>query len=359
MGTHEPHRVKALDGIRGLACLLVLIWHYSNGRVPLAWSGVDLFFVLSGFLLGGILLDHRESPNLFRSFYLRRAVRIFPLYYAWLAAFIVLGHFLASADFARLFREPFSLGWYAVYAQNLPMAWEDRFGPPWLAVTWSLAVEEQFYLVLPAVVRWASPRILPVVLSAFVLSAPFSRLAFVYALDGGDLSRYVLLPCRWDSLFLGVLGAWLVRSPYRVTSGRLGVAAGVLFAGMVALAWHGAGTFGRAMTSVGYTWIACFYLSLIVLADHGGFVGRVLSYLPLCRLGTISYGVYLMHNTMASLLLGVMGSLESAEAVAALALSFGLTVALASLSYRYFEAPILRMGQRVYYADPASPPAIR
>src|SRR5579884_2382866 len=145
--THTPQ----LDGIRGVAILLVLASHYllfpetsvvaSFPLIKLAgvgWIGVDLFFVLSGFLLGGILIDQKGTDGYFRRFYLRRAARMLPLYYVWLFACVFLGW--AKPDWS-----------YWVLAQNWTMAIARRMSSPALGISWSLGVEEQFYLVLTIV----------------------------------------------------------------------------------------------------------------------------------------------------------------------------------------------------------------
>lgn len=170
-------RIAELDGVRGLAIALVLVWHYlassidqrvaADGLVVLSkvfaltWSGVDLFFVLSGFLIGGILLDNIDSPTYFRTFYVRRIARILPLYFAWFLLFLIivrLGIFRSIPSLEHLFADPLPVWSYVTFTQNFVMTSSYRFGAEWLGVTWSLAIEEQFYLILPyfekGIVRW-------------------------------------------------------------------------------------------------------------------------------------------------------------------------------------------------------------
>src|SRR5262249_34841992 len=125
----------------------------------LCWCGVDLFFVLSGFLIAGILLDNRTATNYFSVFYTRRICRIFPLYFLVLGLFILL---LATGarewtSLTWLFHDPMPLWSYATFTQNVPMALQSTLGAGWMEVTWSLAVEEQFYFVIPLLV-WLFPR---------------------------------------------------------------------------------------------------------------------------------------------------------------------------------------------------------
>jgi peptidoglycan/LPS O-acetylase OafA/YrhL len=378
--TQGAARVPELDGLRGLACLLVLVCHYVHMQVDavpgtaaaqvlrlleFTWSGVDLFFVLSGFLLGGILLDHRGSPNLLPVFYIRRTCRIFPLYFAWLALFVLARPFLAdSGRFARLFEEPFPLWSYATYFQNFLMAQRNQAGPGWLGVTWSLAVEEQFYLLLPALVLLTPPRRLPWLLAGLILAAPVCRAAVVAFFPHHALTGYFLLPCRWDALFLGVLGAWAVRRPAwqrRLPQFRRWGYILLLFsaAGILGLMkWSPAKTSPILMVG-GYTWIAGFYLLLLLLALYTKPVAAVVRNRPLMFLGSISYGTYLIHPAVAGLLHGQLRHadprMDDLAGVAVTAAALGLTILLAWASYTYFEAPILSVGRRWKYEKRSSP----
>jgi len=168
--TSSADHVPALDGLRGLAILLVLARHTANELQPgrgldvavkrvlqVGWSGVDLFFVLSGFLITGILLDARGGRHYFRNFYMRRSLRIFPVYYGSLfVTFAVLPFFVATPLFAVLQRNQL---WYWTYLVNVLSPLTGGTGTPYnTAHLWSLAVEEQFYLLWPAVVWVSGPR---------------------------------------------------------------------------------------------------------------------------------------------------------------------------------------------------------
>src|SRR5215469_7550470 len=179
-GSEGSGHVPALDGIRGLAVLFVIAFHsrapfLNTSEIPfslfqflgLGWSGVDLFFVLSGFLITGILLDTRRAPGYFRVFYARRALRIFPLYFAYLLLILVVlqGIFVV---FVR------TNPWqhvnpllYLTYSMN----WVSGLDDQWLGHLWSLAVEEQFYLIWPAAVWFCSRRSLPWVCIAMATAA--------------------------------------------------------------------------------------------------------------------------------------------------------------------------------------------
>ena len=152
--SHKHKHLPALDGVRGVAVLMVFLVHYGGGAkssnfllhiigvsVQAGWSGVTFFFILSGFLISGILLDTKESPNYFKNFYARRVLRIWPLYYCLLAfMFVVLPHASASQGVA-IFAKSSPWWAYPFFLQNflLPLS-TDAAGP--LGVTWSLAIEE-------------------------------------------------------------------------------------------------------------------------------------------------------------------------------------------------------------------------
>lgn len=223
-------RIPELDGLRGLAIFMVVLSHYvpndiwsgdstlsaiMHSAFSLNWSGVDLFFVLSGFLIGGILMDQRETTNYFRTFYLRRICRIFPLYYLWLAlCFILPGLFLffhPQKWFEPIFAQDVSR-WYSIFfAQNIYSARTEALTSSWLLVTWSLAVEEQFYLLLPLVIWLVPAKKLPKVLVPLILFAPLFRLYLYFYDFRSSASTLELLPCRADALLMGVLCAYGMR----------------------------------------------------------------------------------------------------------------------------------------------------
>ncbi len=310
-------RIPALDGLRGIAILLVLMRHSIFGMETyskwlsvfltsgqLTWSGVDLFFVLSGFLIGGILLDARNSPNYFKTFYIRRAYRIFPLYYAVITLFLFRHlpfHIMPGSigDHSPLTVPALA---YLTLTQNfwmIPLGW---FGPLAMTATWSLAVEEQFYLTAPLLIRKISPRRLVAALVSVIVAAPLLRILLHYKLPHGDFACYVLMPCRADALCLGVLCAFLVRNPkfwQQLCANRkaLSCAAGVLFAGMAWMTYRGYEPFSPPMNTLGYSWVALFYTSCLLLAisTTTGWFQRLLRNRGLKALGMIAYCTYLIH----------------------------------------------------------------
>ena len=207
-------RIPELDGLRGIAIGMVLLHHYFfqpieappstflsylQAAARLGWSGVDLFFVLSGFLIGGILLDARQSTNYFRVFYTRRFLRIIPIYCVFLLlvlALSALGTFGLTSDFSWMFDK--RLPWlpHFLFLQNFWMALTTNFGALGLGVSWSLAVEEQFYVTLPPLVRFLSLRNLAFALAAGILFAPISRITLHAFAPSHLVSWYTLMPRR-------------------------------------------------------------------------------------------------------------------------------------------------------------------
>lgn len=296
-----PERILALDGLRGVAILLVLLMHAgfpgiaidSSVSAPLlhgylwvallGWCGVDVFFVLSGFLITGILVRAKGSPHYFRDFYARRALRIFPLYYlALLLVFVVLPRPAAAPDEA----------WAScLYVQNWLYGTRGAFSDPARTITWSLAIEEQFYLLWPALVLWTSARWLRRLCVAILVGAIALRAALLL---GGAEHVYFLTPCRLDALAAGALLA-VVPLPTK-HFGQLAALAGA--AGLAAVAaYAGSPLTERSPSMQGLGLVASLLLAvgLLVLARGEGLVARVLCLRWLGTFGRYSYCIYLTH----------------------------------------------------------------
>ncbi len=226
-----PKHLLPLDGLRGIAILLVVFYHLFQsestfnwpGRlatiithaVSAGWIGVDLFFVLSGFLITGVLLDAKADPHFFRNFYMRRTLRIFPLYYAALAFALLIAPPLfrhLGYSFEPMHNNP---AWFWLYGTNILMSlnhnWETT-APLSCTHFWSLAVEEHFYLLWPLVVYRFSLRTLAKIALAVIVAVTLARA--IYVLRTHDfVAAYVLTPFRIDTLLAGAFAAILMRSP--------------------------------------------------------------------------------------------------------------------------------------------------
>lgn len=380
-------RIPELDGLRGMAISLVVAYHYFDFSPPpgyqpasllsrlyvyferciaVGWSGVDLFFVLSGFLIGGILLDARQSPRYFRTFYMRRVFRIIPIYYVWTAAFLVTALLLGWASASLVSTVQFNWSMIPVqmlFLQNIGFLTYGVLARPWLSPTWSLAVEEQFYLVSPLLVRWLSRKALYAVLVTMVVAAPLFRLwaRTAHLTFMNDLGwAYTLMPSRADGLCIGILAALLwkdqrVRSWLQQNAGAIRIAAVGFAVGVVILARWSPDFKTLPMQSVGFTWMALFYslLLLLVLTNPSGMLGSIARVQILREIGKVSYCLYLIHQvvgaTVQAALQRIVGPPSPALAVTAYAFAAVAAYGIAQLSWKYFERPMLERGHAVKY----------
>jgi peptidoglycan/LPS O-acetylase OafA/YrhL len=375
-GANFKGRIPELDGIRGIAIAMVLahhyfflpiaappgtFWSYVQAAGRLAWSGVDLFFVLSGFLIGGILLDARDSSNYFSVFYTRRLFRIVPIYSVCLAGAYLLGVLVDHGFAPRLawmFHDRFSLAPYLLFLQNFWMAAHSTYGIFGLGVTWSLAVEEQFYLTLPCVIRFVSPRRLLTVVLIGILLAPGLRITLYALWPAHTLSWVVLMPCRADALLLGVLAAMAVRNFHSFLSkhrSALPPAAAIFAAGFLFFTVKASDPYGLPMLSFGFTWLALFYCTILLCAllYRDGPLSRILRWRSLGWLGSIAYGTYLLHEFIRSFYFGALrGHLPQGLSLAAVGVSLAAlatTLAVCELSWLAFEKPLILIGHKVGY----------
>lgn len=357
-------RIPELDGLRGMAILLVLLYHFvSSPRIQpplfhrmfaIGWSGVDLFFVLSGFLIGGILLDVRDSPNYFRTFYGRRFFRIVPLYYLWIGTYFVIRLF-GSSRFAW-----HAIPVYVLFLQNYTKIDRAVIAVAWLGSLWSLAVEEQFYLVVPTVVRFLSkPRLLLLLYSA-ILCSPVFRIVLYKYLPAHPAAPYTLTPCRADALAMGVLLAVGWRSErckaafYRYQKPICGVCL-LLLGVFLSLAIWIPFQYSFEMCSWGYSVVDVFFASLLVIAvmlpsSRWAAVCR----LPfLTEMGRVSYCLYVIHTAVNlachELFFHGIPRFESWSTGLVSALAAGLSYGLAVLSWKFFEHPLLSRGHTLKY----------
>src|SRR4029453_4834670 len=236
--TDERVRIPELDGLRGIAALMVLAWHYIGAIVDpslgpwahwlaatliLGRTGVDLFFVLSGFLITGIILGRsRENLPFLGVFYLRRALRILPPYLLLVGIFWMV---VWSGASNPAFNDETPLWRHLTFTQNCWMADHARWGPGAISVTWSVAIEEQFYLVFPLLMLLVPRRLLPAMLIALAVASVLYRLS-VYTGPSAAFDAYVSTISRLDGLAVGGLLACAWRQPAiraRLEANRSGV----------------------------------------------------------------------------------------------------------------------------------------
>lgn len=381
--TALPPRMPALDGLRAIAVLLVMFHHYEvrdwPWRTGLAWPawavfregwvGVDLFFVISGFLITGILHDTKGEHGFFRTFYARRTLRIFPIYYAYLLAMFVALPLLPHVSPWQAPVPASVQAWSWTYTSNILIGLHG-FGasPVYVNHFWSLAVEEQFYLLWPALVFVSTRRqMIGICVGAIAVALAFR--AGLKLADASWMANFALTPARIDSLALGALVALVARGP-RGAELLARHARALALAGLVAFValfqWRGlVGPDDNALRTVGYTVVAFFFAGVVAVAATarpGTLAWRLLTGRVLRQVGKYSYAMYVLHfavrgalDLMGFSLPGLvtsLGSVAAAHAVHLLANTLA-TFGAAALSWHLLEGPILRLKERFPYAQDA------
>ncbi len=361
----------SLDGLRGIAFLLVFFHHYgltSHSSKPAilklewlaggGWAGVDLFFVLSGFLITGILLDTRDGKHYFRNFYARRVLRIFPLFYG------VLLVLLLATPILHLQWHPGHI-LYFFYLGNVAGHIDPALNFVLPAVnlthTWSLAVEEQFYLVWPLVILLVPDRRSLIKVCCGLIGFGFVlRAGLLLALPGASIEWcYGELPTHADGLLCGAILAVLIRSAALqdlVRSSRWIVVAA--FAGLTALVVVNGGLnyHTRSMTLFVYPLLAVFFSGILLRTlqpgtlFHGIGDWRVLRFF-----GKYSYGMYIYHQLLSPFTVRYLGILQRQMhsvvlgGLAYVALALAGTTAVSVLSFQLYESKFLKLKSRFPY----------
>jgi peptidoglycan/LPS O-acetylase OafA/YrhL len=366
-------RILELDGLRGMAIVLVLLFHYVSivqgpanravalfqRAVEIGWTGVDLFFVLSGFLIGGILLNARRSEHYFKTFYARRIYRIFPIYYLWIAAYFLL-MYLASPHILEklgIVHDKWAAAAVLVLFLQNSVTMTPALVTIWFFQVWSLAVEEQFYLVIPWLVRWLSDRKLVFTLVSLLFVAPLSRVLLKVYLPDNYWRPHLLTFCRSDELAVGVLLAFFWRQEYwraRISSYKKALYAvvGMLTLGMIYL--DAFKVSDLAQCAWGYSCVSLFYASLVLLAlvARGGMWAAFCRWSVLRNIGAVSYCMYIIHavvNRVCHVLLKSSDGIATRRSLAATILACGMTWLIAKISWRVLEAPLMRRGHTYQY----------
>jgi len=364
---HSPRlrHLPALDGLRGLALLGVLLFH-ANGALPGGYLGVDLFFVLSGFLITALLLaEQREAGRIaLGAFWVRRARRLFPALLSLMPVVAIYGHYFARKEELLTVRAQalaalaYVANWQAIFRHQ--SYWQLFSAPSPLEHTWSLSIEEQFYVVWPLLVSLVLRRRTERTLLGVCLSlSALSMLAMLHSFDPGNTTRaYLGTDTRMTGILLGAALATLVspNTQFGARAVRALDVCGLLSALGLGVAWatlRGTNPFlyrgGFWLTELGaLALIACS------IAGPRSIVARALAIRPLIWLGTISYGVYLWHWPVNVFLSTERTHLHGLPLHA---VRFALTFAIAIASYRFLEQPIRKHGvpfKRPLYIVPAT-----
>jgi peptidoglycan/LPS O-acetylase OafA/YrhL len=365
--------ILALDGMRGVAILAVFFYHYAAGAglhttssavraaatvFGLGWSGVDMFFVLSGFLITGILFDTLSDPGYYKKFYARRALRIFPVYYLLALIFILLTPVLgvhwspAHLFFLAYLGYPAALIWPGLVQVSHNVA---------ITHLWSLSVEEQFYMIWPFLIaKLRNPKS---ILRACMFAGVLALLLRIGVYAAGSLSfswAYTFLLCRMDTIAIGAAIAILMRGPAREKLQSLapyiffGAAIGIV---AICVARKTVDHSDTAIGTIGFTLLAIMFGGLLVLVMNKGSWLAGLFSLPVLRMfGKYSYGFYLFHFPLW-VALGpskdfFVARMHSYFIGATFHVFFCLVVNLlvAVASFHLFESPIMRLKGRFSYA---------
>ncbi len=373
MRTDSRH-VPALDGLRGIAILMVIphnadvFSHIHGWLVPFAvmanagWIGVQLFFVLSGYLITGNLLDSRNAPNYYSAFFTRRVLRIFPLYYLSLIFFLWVLPLLVNlpADMLASYQNQ---GWLWVFLQN----WAQPFGQTvyWFPHFWSLGVEEQFYLVWPFVVAlcpkgWLARACIGLMLAAFVIRAAM----LAAGADAEEMYQFTI--CRMDSLAAGALMAVYMRRPsfanwIHQNSSRL-ILSSLLLMLAGAVITRGYGSLDPVTIRYGYSLLAvslAVFMTAAASSSRRGLsraMDAILTNAFLRSVGRYSYAMYIFHmpinRALAPKLLPLLHPLGSGYPILFALIITVLTYAAGAASYVLIERHFLKLKR---YFVPKSP----
>jgi peptidoglycan/LPS O-acetylase OafA/YrhL len=373
MSSSSHEHLPELDGVRGIACLLVLILHCLYGLLVLDFEfvrlffarfvviligGVDFFFVLSGFLIGGILLDSRKASNFFQVFWIRRAARILPVYLLLLFSYGAALSLRPMVDAPWmdewLLKPPLLPFWsYATFTQNYFMAATHDTGAFWIGITWSLAVEEQFYIVFPLLVYALRKRMLIVLALTSLVFAAWLR-NYLWVWSGQFYTGYFPTPARVDALMFGFLVTCIVRSP-DILSGLTRYRAVLDTLAVLALGVILEGSLWEKMTTTAFSLMSAIfaYAILRIFLNDGGWYRAILRNPFLVQAGLISYAWYMYHQAVNGLLHGMFFQhpprISNWKELGVACLVLLVSAALAALSTRFYERPFRLRGRRMRY----------
>jgi peptidoglycan/LPS O-acetylase OafA/YrhL len=333
-------RVPQLDAVRGLAVLWVLVHNtdsYPSLHLHLisanGWMGVDLFFVLSGFLITGILVDSKRSEGYFRNFYARRCLRIWPLYYSVLLFMLVVVPFLRPSEAHSIFERSAPWWSFPLFLQNF-LVQNPTGAAGALGVAWSLAVEEQFYLIWPLVVRFCSELQLRRIAITVMCVSPVLR----YYLSLHGVHIYSNTFCRLDGLMGGALLALVIRSESFLPSKYLtGAWLILLVSAPLALVID---RFDARWIVFSFTALASVSFVYLSLFSPQRWLQKVLANRFLVYTGTISYGIYLLQKIPSD---AVKELHWQGHGYLALPITAAITYGMAALSWNFLEKPFLRL----------------
>jgi len=360
----KTDRIPELDGLRGIAILMVLVGHilqqaerlsgqnfpgWIKTIIDMNWAGVELFFVLSGFLITSILLQIKNKPNYFTNFYARRILRIFPVYYVVLTIIFIIYFVTKRADIITILQTSM---WFYTYAHN--WLFVSNVAPGlYFAHLWSLAIEEQFYLIWPLVVfRIETKQIFSLGAIAIFVAILFRIGAILLSTEYLNTFPYYSTVTRVDGLMLGAILAAGFQTGLEKQLSKDALKILILASALVSISiafqpesplWN-----NTVMLTAGISGVALLSASLVIIAvawNEAHFMRRFLRHPSLVFFGKYSYGLYLFLWPVTSWIIDVLSKTNSVNPINWLVFSsacFMITVVLALISWKLVEQPILK-----------------
>ncbi|MXV17438.1 acyltransferase family protein [Hufsiella ginkgonis] len=377
---NAPRHIPELDGVRGLAVLIIMVYHFKfverssslyidklyNRVLELGWISVDLFFVLSGFLITGILLDKKKTRYFFTSFYYRRALRIFPLYYLFLFMMfgIVFPFLIHHADpfEAEKVRYAQSLnGWFWIYLANVKQAIAGRFVLAGVGHLWSLAIEEQFYMMWPVLVYFTTKTSLRNISIGLIIFSLVTRLYLKFVAGWGIDAIFLFTPARLDTLSFGCLAAIAVRSEVKINYRLMNyvfyllVGVAVVFYAVHGLKYSDA---EKPTFMLSYTLSGMMFGVLILMLQssypvfyRGLFVNKFLLFL-----GKYSYALYMFHPIIRFVMAKLLGKpvmVHGSEVpwiIGFTLICIAISIIISQISWHLYEKQFLKLKDRFFKA---------
>ena len=364
--SEKDERINELDGLRGMAILAAVLYHYANNLIDadaskfnliiksithFFYTSIDMFFILSGFLLGGILLRNKKSKNFFKTFYIRRICRIVPLYLLLLVSVIIICSLGIGKGTDWWFNEHISIWVYFTFLQNIFIGIYNDIGNVWLGPTWSLGVEEQFYLLISVLIYFSSKRILLILLLIGIVMAPVFRFnaPTVYALS-------TFTHCRFDALFGGILVALAYENStfvhyFKSQLKKFNFIVLVLFSITFLFS---IGKWEMPLFIVN-SWFSFLYMLilLLVLTDNTNFITKLSQKKIFINLGLFSFSIYLFHELILGLFFflipGKLPQIKTFNDILLVTICAFLTYVTARFLYLKFEKKFMQMGHRFKY----------
>lgn len=364
-------RISQIDGLRAVASLLVVSFHYINNQLTnsqgtigkffaklfsFGWAGVDLFFVLSGFLIGSILISNKKKNKYFSIFYIRRFVRIIPNYYLLILVFLLLGCIpFFKDDYFITGNNVIPIWSYFTMLQNVFMGMLKNMGNSAMSVTWSIGIEEQFYLVIPFIIYFFNKKFLPYLLLVFIIGANFFRWHYTNPTISFNIPAYVLLPCRMDAISIGIViatihsnvGLEAFVAKYKTQIMGLFVSI-ILICIFLFTAYQDLGIIKNTLFALFFGCLIMFAIGL-----PNSFYAKFLSFNWLTWIGKISYSLYLFHYLILGVFKKVAFTFLYTQTSITLFITsiaaFGFSILFSWLVYKYLETPSVTLGKKFNY----------